>query len=55
MSEHQVQRQETNKMVCIIAAVLALFIGGSAVTFGMISSDINDVEQQLQQLIDSSP
>ena len=51
MSKEQVQRQENKKMILVIAAVLALFIGGSVVAFAKISSDINQTEQQIQQRI----
>ena len=51
MSKQDLQRQENKKMIFIVAAILALFIGGSVVAFAKISSDINETEQQLQQRV----
>ena len=53
MSKEQVQRQESKKFVSVVALVLALFVGSSMTAFGVINSDINQVEQQLQQRINS--
>ena len=54
MSNAQAQRQDTKKMVIVIAAVLTLFVGGSATAFSLINSDINEAEQQIQQRINGS-
>ena len=53
MSKEQVQRQESKKFVFIVAVVLALFVGSSVTAFGVINSDINETQQQIQQRISS--
>ena len=54
MSKEQAQRSENKRFILVVAAVLALFIGGSVTAFSVINSDINDAEQQIQQRLSNS-